>query len=197
MQEVRERIDQSRPTPAAPVDVQLEAGHEPARIVEDTRANVWLGPSHPGLEPLRTLQNPFVRAVSYRAYRLLDISAGVDLNEMGKVFKRANNLRGAYPHISNFSGRSPSRLLAFLKQFKIACDLMGIHEGPAVRVISFFLEEDEYRFYATQMTTGHRLVGAATSQIVWPVLVHRLLKRYCTEDVLSNAYDKVARAKQR
>ena len=158
---------------------------------------VWTGDEYPGLEPLQTLQNPFVEAVSYRTYRLRDTRQDMTADEAGRAHKKASHIRGAFPHLANFSGRAPSKLLSFLKQFQAACDNMGIHEGLAVRVVSFFLEEEAYRFYGTLASAGLRRVGGAANGIAWPQFVHRMLKRYCTEDVLSVAYDKVARATQK
>ena len=158
---------------------------------------VWTGEEYPGLEPLQTLQNPFVEAVSYRTYRLRDTRQSMTADEAGRAHKKASHIRGAFPHLANFSGRAPSKLLSFLKQFQAACDNMGIHEGLAVRVVSFFLEEEAYRFYGTLASAGLRRVGGATNGTAWPQFVHRMLKRYCTEDVLSVAYDKVARATQK
>ena len=202
---VKERLDDrgqeaSMPNPRVPTNgvPPHEGGPlsvDPTLVGYDYTPDVWIGEEYPGLEPLRTLQTPFVKAVSYRAYRLLNARQSMTAEEAGRAHKKASYIRGAFPHIANFSGRNPSKLLSFLKQFKSACDHMGIHEGLAVRVISFFLEEEAYRFFGTLSSSSLRRVGGLN--LVWPVLVHRLLKRYCTEDVLTKAYDKVVRAKQR
>ena len=87
------------------------------------------------------------------------------------------------------------KLLSFFEQFTNACDFMGVNEGLAVRLVSFFLEEDAYRFYTTQTSSATR--PDSPGGLSWPVLVHQFLKRYCTEDVLTKAYDSVTRARQR
>ena len=204
LREINHRLEESQRTRDVPRDEPLtEPVHEedivheskPLPQEEGTTPVQILGPAHPGLVPIRTLQNAFVRAVSYRAYRLEDVS--VQIGEQSKVHKRATALRDNFPHITNFTGRHPVKLLSFLQQFKAACDFSGINEGLAVRVISFFLEGDAHRFYMTQTTAALRRRGRYVQELVWPVLVHRLLKRYCSEDALTKAYDKLTRAKQR
>ena len=168
-------------------------GQVPVGILADD----GLGPPYPGIDPVKTLQGPFVRAVSYRAYRLRLVREDLSEADAGKVVKRADALRGAFPHLRNFSGKHPVLLLTFLKQFKAACDLSEIYEGLATRVVSLFLEEDAYRFYTTLTSAALQSSGQALRPLPWPVLVHRLLKRYCSEDALSKAYEKVTRARQR
>ena len=180
-----------------PPDEGAHLAGGPERVGEGIVPDTWLGPEYYGLKPMTTLQAAFGHAVSYRAYRLLRMHETVDDSEAAKVLKRANSIRGAFPHIKNFSGKHPARVITFLKQFKIACDLSGIHEGLAVRLVSFFLEGDAYSFYTTMTTAAFRKPGPNQRQLAWPVLVHRLLKRYCSEDVLAKAYEKVTRARQR
>ena len=201
LRQLNERLD-SQTRNEGRTQLTNDSHEKPAPFDEDPprKEELWapeqqLGPPYPGLEPLRTLQNPFVRAVSYQAYRLEDTRE--DIGEQARIHKRAAALRESFPHITNFSGRMPTQLLSFLQQFKAACDFSGIHEGLAVRVVSFFFEGDAHRFYLTQTTSALRSRGAQVHQLVWPVLVHKLLKRYCSEDALAKAYDKVTRARQR
>ena len=150
--------------------------------------------SHPeDFEPLHTLQKPFEQAVSYKSYRLERRHSELREGDGGRIAKRVADLRGAFPHIGNFSGRQPAKLITFLKQFGSACNDMGYYEALAVRMLSFFLEDDAHRFYTSLSSSALRRKGIVT----WPNIVHQLLKRYCTEDVLSKAYEKVTRARQK
>ena len=199
LQDVTSRLENPDMTPDAH---QPTAMHGDSGGVDDTPhihlpedrqfSDDLLRPVYEGLEPLKTLQTPFVKVMSYRTYRLPDTR--VTLGPNPRVNKRAKELRDSFPHLTNFSGRQPVKLLSFLQQFKAACILSDIHEGLAVRVISFFLEGDAHRFYVTETTTGLRRRGLTIQQLAWPVLVHRLLKRFCTEDALAKAHDKVTRA---
>ena len=147
-------------------------------------------------EPLHTLQKPFESAVSYKTYRLSNPLRSILDRDAGKILKRAGTIRDAYSFIENFSGRQPVKLITFLKQLVVAFEDMDVYEGLAVRMISFFLEEDAHRFYTSLTSSAIRRQGPRVG-ITWPVLVHELLKRYCTEDVLAKAYEKVTRARQK
>jgi len=65
---------------------------------------------------------------------------------------RGNSIRGihadvkAWMHTSQqFSGDTPLRLLAFLKNFQTACDGSGLNEGTAVTLLQYFVTSEVLR----------------------------------------------------
>ena len=133
--------------------------------------------------------------VDYRHYRLHDMTARApdeDLNHLIKMKERAENNHHA---LKKIDGSDPIRLIEFLSVFKRAMDGMGKDEGVAVRVVSYFLEDELENAYDSHMTIDCASTDGQDTT-TWPHLVHMLLDNFISDDFLQEAYDEVTRAIQ-
>ena len=101
----------------------------------DTINPVGVGPAVPGLVPLQTLQEPFRDVISYRAYRLLNIGQSLSFDEIMQMSKLGRSIQ-SFPQLQAFSDAELIKLFSFLRDFKYACESLGIHEGAAVRALA-------------------------------------------------------------
>jgi hypothetical protein len=94
---------------------------------DDVHTHVGLGPSVPGLTMLTTRRPEFKELLSYRAYRLADLS----LNVAGAAHNRLSSLlrRLKYHLEEKFSGDPAIKVLDFLKSFREAADINDVLEG--------------------------------------------------------------------
>lgn len=155
-----------------------------------------LGAYAPGLEPAQTMLTAFTSVIDYRTYRLIDTSgvpSGEDLRRMYRLKKQVDGLNTT---MGVFDGSDPMELLSFLATFKKAMDGLSKSEAVAVRVLAYFLADDAKDAYQSQMSPGALDQGTAFS-MSWPYVVHMLIKRFLTDDVLQESYDGVTRAVQR
>ena len=82
-----------------------------------------------------------------------------------------------------------------MKDIWITFNSQHLTEGVAVRVLAHFLERDAERLY-TSYTVRGLLAGQLHDDVSWVGLVNPFLKRYLNDDVLGEAYDAVATARQ-
>ena len=156
---------------------------------------VQMGPYVPMLDPVVTMIKPFERMVDYLRFRLKDMTeqaSDEDLNHLVKIKERAANNHHA---LKNIDGSDPIRLLEFLSVFKRAMDNMGKNEGVAVRIVSYFLEDEMESAYDSHMTTDCAATDGQDTT-TWPYVVHMLIDTFITDDILQEAYDEATRARQ-
>ena len=159
-------------------------------------SNPTWGPPHPGIPENTTLIEPFQAVISYRSYRLNDVTPGpVPFGLLAKVGKYAAAVKGLVRETLCYDGREPIRLLAFFTDVKRGFDGTGISEGLGVHVLQYFLEGDAARFYRTVTTTAIRSMYSEPD-VAWPLLVHQFIRRYCPDTVLGDAYNRVTRMTQ-
>ena len=180
-------------------------GHPPANYAEhpgpvDVRTLPvtpfgTLGPAEPGLEPVHTMIQEFSAVADYRMYRLDNTSRLVTSGDAGRIAKYVQRCRGIRPTMRSFDGTDPIQLLPFLKDIRITFNSQHLTEGVAVRVLAHFLELDAECLY-TSYTMRSLRAGQLHDDVSWPGLVNQFLKRYLTDDVLGEAYDAVATARQ-
>ena len=144
-----------------------------------------------------TLLQEFSHVVDYRLYRLYDTSILVSENDAGRIGKYVKRCQGIRPTMKSFDGSSPITLLSFLKDISITFNAQRLNEGVAVRVVAHFLERDAERLYTSYTMTALRSGSLRSAgSIPWPGLVNLLIRRYLTDDVLNDAYEKVATIRQ-
>ena len=154
-----------------------------------------LGPAEPGLEPVHTMIQDFSAVADYRMYRLDNNSRFVTSGDAGRIAKYVQRCRGIRPTMRSFDGTDPIQLLPFLKDIRITFNSQHLTEGVAVRVLAHFLERDGERLYTSYTMRGLR-AGQLHDEVSGLGLVNQFLKHYLTEDVLGEAYDAVATARQ-
>ena len=137
----------------------------------------------------------FSDVANYRMYRLDNTSQFVTSGNAGRIEKCVQRCRGIRPTTRSFDGTDAIQLLPFLKDIRISFNAQHLTEGVAVRVFAHFLEHDAERLYTSYTMRGLR-AGQLHDDISWPGLVKRFIKRYLTDDVLGEAYDVAATARQ-
>ena len=154
-----------------------------------------LVPAKPGLEPVHTMIQEFSAVADDRMYCLDNTSRLVTSGDAGRIAKYVQHCRGILRTMRSFDGTDPIQLLPFLKDIWITFNSQHLTEGVAVRVLAHFLERDRERLYTSYTMRGLR-PGQLHDDVSWPGLVNQFLKRYLTDDVLGEAYDAVATARQ-
>ena len=128
-------------------------------------------------------------------YRLDNTSRLVTSGDAERIAKCVQLCRGIRPTVRSFDGTDPIQLLPFLKYIRITFNSQHLTEGVAVRVLALLLERDAKRLY-----TSYTMRGLCARQlhdyVSWLGLVNQFLKRYLTDDMLGEAYDAVATARQ-
>ena len=137
----------------------------------------------------------FSAVADYRMYRLYNTSRLVASGDAGRIAKYVQRCRGIRPTMRSFDGTDPIQLLPFLKDIRITFNSQHLTEGVPVRVLAHFLERDTERLYPSYTMRGLR-AGQSHDDVSWPGLVNQFLKRYLADDVLGEAYDAVATARQ-
>ena len=69
-------------------------------------------------------------------------------------------------------------------------------EAVAALLLTYYLEGSAKTLYASQRSSGVRSEASALAG-TWPYLIHELIKRYLTDDVLQTAYEQVTDARQK
>ena len=177
-----------------PVDLTAHPGPVDTRTLPVTPFGT-LGPAAPGVEPAHTMIQEFSDVANYRMYWLDNTSRLVISGDAGRIAKYFQRCRGIRPTMRSFDGTDAIQLLPFLKDIRITFNAQHLAEGVAVRVFAHFLERDAERLYTSYTMRGLR-AGELHDDISWPGLVNQFIKRYLTDDVLGEAYDAVATARQ-
>ena len=137
----------------------------------------------------------FSAVADYRMYCFNNNSRLVTSSDAGRIAKYVQRCRGIRPTMRSFDGTDPIQLLPFLKDIQITFTSQHLTEGVAVRLLAHFLERDAERLY-TSYTMRGLCAGQLHDDVGWPRPVNQFLKRYLTDDMLIEAYDAVAAARQ-
>ena len=185
-------------TPAMPAAYNITTSETSAPLPEgaaDFLSGTDIGPYAPGLEPLRTTIRAFETVIDYRFYRLNNRCALPTGNELDYMHKTKRSLEHLHSSLEPFDGSEPIDLIDFLCTMKEGMDALGKSEAVAVRVLSYFLTGAPKDVYVGQVSpsTKKRVSPLAGT---WPFVVHALLQRFLTRDVLREAHDKVVNARQ-
>ena len=154
-----------------------------------------LGSPEPGLEPVHTMIEEFSAVVNYRMYRLDNNSRLVTLGDAGRISKYVQSCRGLRPTMKSLDGTDAIQFLPSLREIRITFNAQHLIEGVAIRVFAHFPERDAERLYTSYTMRGLR-AGQLHDDTSWPGLVNQFIQRYLTEDVLGEAIDAVASARQ-
>ena len=156
-----------------------------------------LGPEVPALGEHETLLMSLKLAISCRAYRLKDIDSVVRSEQSKLVRRSAKDVKRLTGERASFDGSEPIKLLSLLRTVQETFDDGGVSEGLAARALYYLLGGEAQAFYTSRVATGlNPSGGAKPNAFTWPLVIHAIMQRYLTEDVLQEAYDSVTRARQ-
>lgn len=103
-------------------------------------------------------------------------------------------IEGLNTTLTVLDGFQSIQLLEFLVSFKEAFDSFRKSDVVAVRALTLFVSDE-----ARECNTSHKSPGVAHGNKLvtsWPQIIHALLQRFVTDDVLQTAYDAVTREVQ-
>jgi hypothetical protein len=141
----------------------------------------------PGLTEIIPSHSDYNHLVSYRNYRLDDISQRFDPSETAKLSSYAKRLKHSIE--DKFSGDEPIEVLQFLRTFKEAADHNRVGERAAARLVPYFLKGMAKEGYRAQMDE------APSGMPKYPLMVQWLLDTYALDDDLAKAYMAATTAK--
>lgn len=145
------------------------------------------GRASPGLQEIIPSRAGYRKLVSYRSYRLENMSQRYD----GTISKRLSALMKGLRHTveEKFTGEDPIEVLPFLRSFKEGADHMDISEGAAARLFPYFLDGMAREEYKSHM-------GRAPPDVeLYPYMVQFLLSRFAVDEILVEAYHGVTQCK--
>ena len=148
----------------------------------------------PGIiEPHRVGNSLFRSACDYRTYRLVDTRAELTLYEAENLSRLKRAFDHAY-HVPSFSGEPPIALLSFLTTFKKGMENQGMSEALAARMLPNYLT-DTARATTDRCERGFDPVTNPYAR-TYPHLVHALIERMITDEVIDEAVRSVTDIKQ-
>ena len=177
-----------------PVDITTHPGPVDVRTLPVTPFGT-LGPAEPGLEPVHTMIQEFSAVANYRMYQLDNTSRLVTSGDAGRIAKYVQRCRGLRATMKSFEGTDAIQVFPFLKDFRITLNAQHLTEGVAIRVFAHFLERHAERLYTSYAMRRLR-AGQLHDGMSWLGLVNQFIKRYLTDDVLGEAFDAIASARQ-
>jgi len=165
---------------------------------ERPRAEESLDSSYPGLVEIRPLNERFTKALSYRTYRLRNQDNRYDDEVAQRLSRTARQLRHVMT-VPLFTGEDPIAVLAFLKNFKFACDETGVAEGAALPLMKYFMAGEARETMLSYVGRGTGFADARPGIDIinsYPEAVNWLLLAYAKESVLQHAYRQVTQMRQ-
>jgi hypothetical protein len=147
---------------------------------DDVHIHVGLGQAVPGLTELTTRRPDFKELLSYRAYRLADLTQKVDgaaHNQLSSLLRRLK-----YHLEEKFSGDPAIKVLDFLKTFREAADINDVSESLAAIILPYFLEG---KAKAGLSTTVKRLDAKVPR---YPAAAQWLLQSFASEAIIAAAH---------
>ena len=146
-----------------------------------------LGPYCPGLLPLTTLIAPFTEVISYRAYRLRITRGEVALVKSGNITRVKRLFDDFYPGFAPFHGSTPILVLEFTTTLRDGSNALEASEAVSSLLLTYYLEGSAKTLYASQRSSRVRSEAGALG-CTWPYVIHELMKRYLTDEVLQSPY---------
>ena len=155
--------------------------------------------TYPGLKVIRPLNDHFTRALSYKTYRLRKKDNSYNDEIAQGLSKTARKLKHVMT-VPLFDGVDSIAVLAFLKNYKFACDETGVSEGAALPLMKYFMAgeaKDTMLSYVGRGTGFADTEPGVDAINSYPEAVQWLLITYARESVLQVAYREVATMTQR
>lgn len=153
---------------------------------------------YPGLIELKPLNERFTKVLSYRTYRLRKRDSRYDDEVAQGLSKTARQLKHVMT-VPIFTGEDPIAVLAFLKNFKFACDETGVAEGAALPLMKYFMGGEARETMLSYVGRGTGFEDARPGVDViysYPEAVNWLLLAYAKESVLQASFREVTQMRQ-
>ena len=200
----------STPAGASVPSMTQQKGHEDARkwveFMRDSRPSDSKATeveeedlTYPGLKVIRPLNDHFAKALSYKTYRLRKKDNSYNDEIAQSLSKTARKLKHVMT-VPLFNGEDSIAVLAFLKNYKFACDETGVSEGAALPLMKYFMggeAKDTMLSYVGRGTGFADTEPGVDAINSYPEAVQWLLITYARESVLQLAYREVATMTQR
>ena len=156
---------------------------------DGARTHYELGKHCPGItEPHRTNITEFDKLVDYRAYRLPNTRAELTPFEVDNL-QRIKKALDSNVKIPVYNGGVPMALLPFLRTFTRGCEHQGLSEAVAARFLPLYLEGTAE--HITTQRLGQWDPYRDPYARTLPHLVHQLIQRLLTDDILKTAIEGV------
>jgi hypothetical protein len=147
------------------------------------------GKSVPGLEEIIPSRSDYKKLVSYRTYRLANLSNRYNAAVTGKMSTYLKRVKHAISPDDRFNGDEPIEILAFMRTFKEAADHKELSEAAAAGLIPYFLAGAAKEGYRAHLDEAPPVFPT------YPYMIQYLLDTYALDDELSQAYIAVTTAK--
>lgn len=147
----------------------------------------------PALEPLATDIDAFRDAVEYRSYVLRNRSGYLEPRPNPALHKQKRQIDSIYPELGVFDGKNCIETFGFLATIRDAFDGQVVSEALVTRALGFFLSEATQKAYQNVFYLG--IEDQMRTPPSWPLVVHTLLSRFVTEEILRQEHQAVLYAK--
>lgn len=155
-----------------------------------------------GITPIKAMVSAFSPAVDYRTYRLRNPQEVLTRRKSLGMFHLKQQVDGLHPSLDVFDGPKPIRLLAFRAILCDTFDMLGTSESSEVHVLAYFLDGEAKDVHAELLGLFEIDFEEAGSPVQsdhgsCPHVIHALLPRLLSDDVLREPPDAVSRSEQR
>ena len=149
------------------------------------------GPPHVGLRSIKPANKIFDKLMSYRSYRLKNITDSRSSRSTAEVRIHIKNLSLVLEkHI--FDGTDPIRIFDFLSRFVNEADMLSMSEAQAFIALPMFLEDPAETQFRTNLSGASRRGGLNC----WPEAVQHLLRTYATAATMREALENLRQTQQ-
>ena len=155
-----------------------------------------LGPYAPGLHPKKTFVDAFKVLVDYRQYRLSNMTSRMSDQEARDLSGLKRAIVQRYPNVGTFSGTDGMALLAFLHDLVEAFNDRRVSEAAEVQLLGLWLTDRAKSVYDSLIRNG-RSTMQSRMRTTWPFVVHALLDKFITDDLLRDDRKVVTDAQQK
>lgn len=144
-----------------------------------------LGLYAPGLDHLGTMLNLFSTVVDFRHYHLTDTTASQTKNDLRHIPRIKSQVEGLHDTLEPVTWFEPVKLLSFFSTVTSSLRALNKLEGVTVHFLAYLLSENAKYEYDAQINPG---TETSPLQAPWPYVVHALIARFLTYNVLQVAH---------
>lgn len=151
----------------------------------------------PVLTVIRPVLDSFREALDYRTYRLRKRSQHFNGHVASNVAKFVKRLRSQLKE-TEFDESDPISVLAFLKEFRDACDSIGVHEGVAMWLFPHFMKKPASSSLSARLSSRKSKSSGLHDERLssYVEVVNFMLATYATDDVIARAVKTLENYKQ-
>lgn len=145
---------------------------------------------------VQTVNTSFRKTVDYRTCRLERRSTRHDQTVLKNISKTSKRMTPQLK-LQIFDSFNHIYIIWFLCNFKLACDTIGIHEGPAIWFFNFFVKKSASIALKTRLASKHKSqtwmpsVVKTTKLSLYPQVVNYLFQTYGTDENIADTEDAI------